>query len=140
MAIAPPPRAAGSSSPHTRQDALALAKLTYRILRDRVSSIDSVSPEYVESLVTHWDDRLEYLSRFRSDAALSDAAMAAFRFLTDEVIAASSDNDVDALVRWLDGYPDAVAQLFPPSTLTFDLLPNSAEPSHPDMGVETAAA
>lgn len=69
---------------------------------------------------------------FRSDPVLSTETNRAVAGLIDAVMRTPT-TDGDALIRWLDVYPSAVAELFPPSESTFSLHMESS-------GAEAVAA
>lgn len=123
MAIATPPaqRIASDFSPSiTRQVALQTARAVYRTVVERAIALPGADAEYLISLASAWDTKLRQLVSVGSEAIVSDEAQAAFDYVTATV--SSGTLDADALTRWVDAYPDAVAELFPPSALTFTLI------------------
>ena len=128
MTVAPPPNQHDLNAPVrsslTRQDALAGARATYQQLVARALLLDGVDAVYVAALASEWTAHLDFLARFRSDASIADEVHAALRFVSENAIATPSD-DGDGLVRWVDAYPSAVADLFPPSALTFKVVARS---------------
>lgn len=100
----------------TRQTALESARLLYRQLVERASAVDGADVEYLSSIAEEWNQRLTSLLRFRSDVTLPDHTREAFEFLRASIL---NPTDDDALARWVETFPDAVTDLFPPSPATF---------------------
>jgi hypothetical protein len=132
----PGPAVGGES---TRVGALTLARAAYAQLVARVLAAEFDDPKFVRDLATSWDERLKFLAQFRSDASLSDETRAALEFLTRSILAAEAEDSV-AMVQWLDAYPDAVAELFPPSALTFSVIWQSGAQEPTVVSLDHAAA
>lgn len=108
----------------TRQVALGAASLTYSSLVDRARNL-SDDPDYVDALCATWMAKLHSLAMFRSNPSVSDETESALKLLS-EAVNRTSNEDVDALMRWLDVFPSAVAEMFPPSESTFRVQVESA--------------
>ena len=96
------------------------ARLAYRALVRRVLARPGVDPALVARIAREADLPFETLLAYRSDSSLSDEKRAAFVWLAETVT--SAELDEDALFGWLTSFPSAVADLFPPSRETFDLV------------------
>jgi hypothetical protein len=123
----------------TRVGALTHARAAYAQLVARVLAGEFDDARFVRSLATSWDERLAFLAQFRSDASLSEETRAALDFLTENILTAQIE-DSEAMVQWLDAYPNAVAELFPPSALTFDVIWQSGDPGPLVVSFDHAAA
>ena len=107
----------------TRGSALESARRTYTMLVCRALEIQDIDRSYVLALAHEWDRRLvELVIGFRADVALSDHVQLSFETL-DSAVRKVGDDDDDAIVRLVDAYPDAIANLFPPSAATFWVVP-----------------
>lgn len=109
----------------TRQAALSAARYAYASLAERARA-QTTDQELVDAIYVAWHDRLDSLSMFRTDPTLSDETNRAVGNLIS-AITRTPDGDVDALLRWLDVYPQTIAELFPPSESTYDLQTNEPE-------------
>ena len=116
MAIAEPPASARSL---TRRTALDTARVLYLYLVNRALEIEDADRAYIADTARHWEDRLRELM-LRSDATVSDETGEAFAYLARVVTSPQLDDD--AVLTWVDAYPEAVANLFPPSQSTFRVL------------------
>jgi len=106
----------------TRGSALESARRTYHMLVSRAIETQNVDRAYVLALAREWDRRLiELVVGFRADVALSEHVQLSFETLDSAV--RDIGDDEDAIVRLVDAYPDAVANLFPPSAATVWVLP-----------------
>lgn len=106
----------------TRGSALESARRTYGILVSRALAIPGVNSSYVLNLAQEWDRRLvDLVVGFRADVVLSEHVQVSFETL-DHAVRQVGD-DEDAIIRLIDAYPDAIANLFPPSAATFWVLP-----------------
>lgn len=108
----------------TRHVALGAASLTYAALVARARNL-SDDPDYVDALCATWTAKIHSLAMFRTNPSVSEETESALRLLT-EAVNRTQDEDVDALLRWLDVFPSAVAELFPPSESTFRVQVESA--------------
>lgn len=113
----------------TRQAALSAARYAYLSLAERARA-QTTDPELVDAIYLAWHERLDSLSTFRTDPTLSDETSRAVGNLISAVLR-TPDTDADALMRWMDIYPETVAELFPPSESTFDLQTNEPELEEP---------
>ena len=112
MATAAPTRPA-----LTRKSAIDTARQTYQTLVERALRCNGADVEYVLALRKTWDDRLAALADIgRFDTSLPDHTQRRFDFLQGAVNVVLDD---DALLRWLDAFPEAIAELMPPSASTF---------------------
>jgi hypothetical protein len=102
----------------TRAEALAQARADLAVLATQVAAL-GIDAAYVGELHQHWDDRLAALGRIGSHVPVSSEVAAAIMFLATTV--RSPDLDQHARVRWLDAFPDAIADLFPPSAVTYQI-------------------
>lgn len=103
----------------TRQSALSAARFVYALLVERARA-GAHDPDAVAAVYGAWRDKIDALMSFRTDPVLSDQTRRAVTGLMDAVMR-TSNSDHDALLRWLDAYPSAVSELFPPSESTFSL-------------------
>jgi hypothetical protein len=101
----------------TRQVALGAAELTFAALARRARALSN-DAGYVDALAALWTAKLRSLAVFRANPTLKEETASALEQLTAAVNRVP-DRDVDGLLRWLDAFPGAVAQLFPPSESTF---------------------
>lgn len=108
----------------SRQTALSAARYVYTSLVERARDAAD-DPELVDAIHRAWEDKLGSLSSFKTDPMLSDETSMAVASLVAAVLR-TPDDDLDALLRWLDVYPDAVTQLFPPSESTFSVVLENA--------------
>jgi hypothetical protein len=118
----------------TRETALNDARRELHALAERVlASREQLAPR-VNVLVELWEGRLVELSRMGSHLPVPRETQAALDFLSQSIC--SETLDPDAQLRWLDAYPDAVADLFPPSAVTYRLVDDDDS----DTGGAEAAA
>jgi hypothetical protein len=103
----------------TRAEALAQARSDFMAYVDRALRAQIVDPAFASDLGRHWDRRLAALARIGSDFPVSEDVIAAMQVLSKSIRA---ELDPDAAVMWLDVYPDRIADLFPPSAVTFRLV------------------
>jgi len=103
----------------TRLEALTEARLAFRMYVERLERSEILPAEFVHGLAADWDRRLNALGRIGSALPVSDEVLAALRYLAREL--EEPNLDADAEIRWLDAFPDAVADLFPPSAVTFQI-------------------
>jgi hypothetical protein len=103
----------------TRAEALAQARRDLLTYVERVLQRQLVSQEYASDLGMYWDRRLAALARVGSDFPVSTEVVAAMRVLSKAI---RSEPDEDAAIMWLDTFPDRIADLFPPSAVTFRLV------------------
>jgi hypothetical protein len=92
-----------------------LGQYMLRVLRDGL-----VDEEYAFGLARLWDRRLAGLARLGPELPVADDVAKSLMLLSRELRV--DDLDPDVAVRWLDVYPDSVADLFPPSAVTFRLV------------------
>jgi hypothetical protein len=104
----------------TRAVALAQARSDFMAYVDRALQAGAVDPTYASDLGRHWDRRLAALARIGSDFPVSEDVVSAMRVLSKSIRAPGLDPD--AAVMWLDVFPDRIADLFPPSAVTFRLV------------------
>jgi hypothetical protein len=123
LAVALPPPASPSM---TRQTALDTARVLYSGLVHRALEIEGRDVGYLAETANYWEDRLRHLM-LRSDVTLPEETNEAFSYLTSVVT--NPRLDQDALLRWIDAYPEAVVDLFPPSLSTFSVL--AGHPAQP---------
>lgn len=105
----------------SRQAALSSARYVYTTLAERARAA-SDDPTLVDDIFLAWRDRLDSLNSFRTDPVLRDETNDAVSALMAAVLR-TPDEDTDALLRWLDVFPNMVAELFPPSESTFRMEP-----------------
>jgi hypothetical protein len=104
----------------SRLTALSTARFFYTELATRAREATG-DADLVDGIYRAWMDKLETLSSFKTDPQLSDdTAQAVVGLVTG--VAHVADDDHDALLRWLDVYPSAIAELFPPSESTFSVV------------------
>lgn len=104
----------------TRSELLTSARLQYRVLADRARSLASGRADYIDQLVVEWDRELERRAGLSGSIVVTDNTLEAIKRLVERVNAESLD--ADELVEWLDIFPDAIAELFPPSAATYRLV------------------
>ena len=104
----------------TRQTALDSARRSYLILVDRaLRRVTGRQRDYVRHLASAWITRLAELDSVgRTDVSLTEHARRRVEFLTRSVNVKLETSD---LLRWLDAFPEAMAELLPPSASTFRL-------------------
>jgi len=104
----------------TRSEAINVARLQYQVLAERARAVAEDQVDYIDRLVLDWDQELERLAGFgRGIAARPEVVDAVIRLverLSAETVTA------DVLLGWIDAFPDAVADLFPPSAATYRLV------------------
>lgn len=122
----------------SRQVALGAAELTFGALVRRAHTLSN-DPGYVEAMAVTWIAKLRSLAMFRTNATLRDETAAALEQLTAAVNRVP-DDDVDGLLRWLDAFPGAVSQLFPPSESTFHVEVKTPRPASPTATSDEAWA
>jgi hypothetical protein len=120
----------------TRAEALTQARLEFQRYVERLLMEDRLPRDYVVELGRHWDKRLASLARLGSDLLISPEVVSSMTVLARAV--RDPDRSEDAAVRWLDVFPDRVADLFPPSDVTFRLI-DEAEQRETDETVQTGA-
>jgi hypothetical protein len=106
--------------PLTRAQALNQARTELSGFAQRIVDAGFVNADYAFSLGRHWDHRLAALGRLGSDLPVADEIVTTMMVLARELRV--PDLDPDAAMRWLDAFPDGVADLFPPSAVTFRLV------------------
>lgn len=104
----------------TRAEALTQARLEFQRYVERLLSEDRLPQDYVAELGRYWDKRLATLARLGSDLLVNPEVVSSMSVLARAI--RDMDLDDDAAVRWLDVFPDRVADLFPPSDVTFRLI------------------
>jgi hypothetical protein len=120
----------------TRAEALTQARLEFQRYVERLLTEDRLPREYVAELGLYWDKRLASLARLGSGLLINPEVVSSLMVLARAV--RDPDMDVDAAVRWLDVFPDRVADLFPPSDVTFRLI-DAAEQREMGETVQTGA-
>jgi hypothetical protein len=120
----------------TRAEALTQARLEFQRYVERLLMEKRLPPEYVADLGKHWDKRLASLARLGSDLLINPEVLSSLTVLARAV--RDPDMDADAAVRWLDVFPDRVADLFPPSDVTFRLI-DAAEQRESSETVQAGA-
>jgi hypothetical protein len=123
--------------PLTRQTALEAARLLYAELVVEALKVEGADAEYLIATAGDWDRRMAALVRYRSDVTLPDHTRDAFEFLRKSIL---NPIDDDALVRWVETFPDSVAELFPPSPATFWLPSREATVSETQSGTAVPQA
>jgi hypothetical protein len=111
----------------SREAAIVSARQRYRALVDKTLSLAANDGErmFVRDLGVAWDERLSELRlSTRLDMSLSDHTARRFDFL---VSAITGHLDRDSALRWCDAFPEAVADLFPPSQSTFGVQPRESQ-------------
>lgn len=105
----------------TRSDALHYARLQFLQIRDRaMGAADAGTAEYVTGLWSTWDAHLKWLASLGSGIPIREETLESLIRL-----ARRAGNDAiagEALVDWVDAFPEAVAEMFPPSQSTFTIL------------------
>ncbi len=104
-----------------RSEALTFARLHYQALLAKVlEAVDEPAErDQVERLAAAWDEKLVRLAALGPTVRLDERSARILVRLTERI---HSDRLTrDALVDWVDAFPDAVADLFPPSRLTYRL-------------------
>ena len=120
MAVAAPSR------PNlTRQSALESARRTYRVVADRAAAAAPDRIPYISGLWATWDGRLADLARF-TGSTVPDHVQTVLDHLERAIETA---DDPESLLEWIDAYPDAIADLFPPSAATFTRLRGEDQPA-----------
>jgi hypothetical protein len=109
----------------TRAQALTQARLEFSHYVDRVADSGRLSRQYLSDIGRYWDRRLDGLSRLGSDLPVSSEVIASLMTLARELRVPNLDPDAE--VRWVDKFPDRVADLFPPSAVTFRLIDQTEE-------------
>lgn len=104
----------------TRAQALTQARLELSQYVARVLDAGAVPAAYAHTLGRTWDRRLAGLARLGSELPVAADVARSLMILSREL--RQEHLDRDAFVRWLDVYPDSVADLFPPSAVTFQLV------------------
>jgi hypothetical protein len=111
--------------PLTRAEALAQARSDFASYIDWVVGTRHVPRDWAYGLGRYWDRRLSSLARLGSDLPVAPEVTAALMLLSRSI--RERDLDPDAALRWVDAFPDGVADLFPPSAVTFKLLDDQIE-------------
>jgi hypothetical protein len=109
----------------TRADALTHARFVFSRLASRAHEAAGDDSEYVEMLARSWDERLAELAHAAAPSAITEDVWRALESLTATI---SGELTSDALIEWVDAFPDAVVSL----------LPSAAEISFEDLDVEPA--
>ncbi|MES2210088.1 MAG: hypothetical protein V4515_07875 [Chloroflexota bacterium] len=104
----------------TRAEALAQARRDFSQYAERVAVSGLATADYVLDLGRYWDRRLASLGRLGADLPVAAEVLNSLAMMAREL--RIEDLDPDAALRWLDAFPDGVADLFPPSDVTFRLL------------------
>jgi hypothetical protein len=97
----------------TRSEALTQARHDFLLYVDRVAQEGRLPPAYVSDLGRYWDRRLAALAQIGAEVPVADAVVASLWILSREI--RHNEMDPDAALRWIDVFPDRVADLFPPS-------------------------
>jgi hypothetical protein len=126
----------------TRRSAIDAVRQTYQTLSDRAlrrARDDDARGRYVKDLAAAWMERLAELGDIgRLDTSLPEHARKRVESLTAAINAPLEDED---LYRWLDAFPEAVAELLPPSASTFRAEPDDrAQPANDDTAALKQAA
>ena len=126
----------------TRAEALAQARRDFGSYIESMLGSNLVPRSYVAEIGRHWDRRLAALARIGPQFPVATEVLDALRVLSREV--RTPDLDPDASVRWLDTFPDRVADLFPPSAVTFHLLDEEEQAeaeavAYPTVAIGSAA-
>ena len=111
--------------PLTRAEALTQARTELGRYTQQLADSQPVSRDYVFALGRAWDRRLAALGRLGADLPVAPETVTSLLMLSRELHV--PDLDADAAIRWLDVFPDSVADLFPPSAVTFRLLDEQEE-------------
>lgn len=109
----------------TRAQALTQARLEFSHYVERIAQSGQLPGPYLADIGRYWDRRLDGLSRLGSDLPVSSDVVSSLMTLAREL--RIPDLDPDAAVRWVDKFPDRVADLFPPSAVTFRLIDQAEE-------------
>jgi hypothetical protein len=104
----------------TRAQALGQARADLGQYVSRILDAGLVPKEYAFGLARTWDRRLAELARLGPELPVAEEVARSLQVLSREL--REPDIDPDAAVRWLDVFPDSVADLFPPSAVTFRLV------------------
>lgn len=104
----------------TRSEALSYARIQYQVLAERAlrTPRSEAEREAIRRLAGLWDAKLAWTSSLGSEVRLDDETVAVLVHLAGIV---GQDLPEDAVTEWLDAFPDAVADLFPPSAVTYRL-------------------
>jgi len=108
----------------TRSEAINLARGHYLLLVERARSLRG-KREFVDRLSAEWDAELRRLAAFGSSLIVPAETYIAVRRLIDR--SGSEAVPADSLLDWIDAFPEAVADLFPPSAVTYRLVPGTTE-------------
>ena len=103
-----------------------IARSVYRQVWENALRAAPDRADYVMRLAATWDVVLSELARTRNDSTMSDEAQAAFEYLASSAL--GGDADQEALVDWVDAFPSAVTQLFPPAAVVGDDEPFDPAP------------
>ena len=105
----------------TRSEALNYARFQYLMIRDRaLLGADEALVAYVRGLADTWDAHLKRLASLGSGIKVRSETVDALVRLARR--AGTESMPPDALVDWVDAFPEAVAEMFPPSESTFTLV------------------
>lgn len=105
----------------TRSEALNYARFQYLLIRDRaLAGADEGVTGYVRGLAESWDAHLKHLASLGSGIKVRPETVEALVRLARR--AGSESMPLDALVDWVDAFPEAVAEMLPPSESTFTLV------------------
>jgi hypothetical protein len=100
----------------TRKAALGDARIAYTRLVNRARQVHPDRLAYIEAIAVRWDARLVDLQRF-TGSTIPGWTQRVFEHL---MISADERQIDDAdLLEWVDAFPDAIADIFPPSAATF---------------------
>jgi hypothetical protein len=113
----------------TRDVALGYARVVYRDLVTRALEVSGEQRGYIEDLAVAWGARLSELDPYGWPVPVEDEAWQVLQRLS----AAVADPEVtpDALLDWVDAYPDAIVDLLgsPADLLTDDVDDSIDEPA-----------
>lgn len=112
----------------TRSDALSFARVQYQALAQRAVGLleNEKDREAIRQLALLWDARLARLSSLGGAAPLTEDTVGVLLHLAATV---GSNLPADVVAEWVDAFPDAVADLFPPSAVTYRLAQSDPSPT-----------
>ena len=112
----------------TRSDALSFARVQYQALAQRAAGLleNEADREAIRQLALLWDARLAKLANLGSAAPLSEDTVGVLFHLATTI---GGNLPADVVAEWVDAFPDAVADLFPPSAVTYRLEQGEASPT-----------
>jgi truncated hemoglobin YjbI len=108
----------------TRSEAIHQARAHYALLIYRARETVG-DDEYIRRLGEEWDRELARLANLGSALTIRPETATTLRRLIER--SASPTISRDTLMEWLDAFPDAVADLFPPSAVTYRLVSAEGE-------------